>query len=459
MSDSQLNYNAPPLYQFAKENIRRLRSQLDQLSLQSVKRILFINAPSRSGSSVLFCLLARLAPFFAPRGELVPFYKLNIPQSLSIEGCHDVLDTQTLDSIDFAALSEDILYDLSAHEFDPEIISSPLKQKIYFFTLMARLAIEWPEIQFDPQSLLQIISTSFFHHIKSAIIFNTEMFYIEILKKLHLAYPSINPYYYDINSVLLKQHFPKLNKIIGPPSHNQLIEEPPFILIHPDKLISQEMLENRILILKSSIDLYRIDLIRKLFPNAEIKTVFHLRNPAGSINGYYDGWQHQGFFSHNLKPFFDLHPHLSHLNIHDYTDKFAHGKYWWNYDLPPGWTEWISKPLMAVCAFQWRESAKRIYDLMNQQNSQYDFCLSTYEELTNNFETRFQLIKRIFNLFDLSFEPHANNLTLPIIQATNQPQPFRWLHNKEAILDVLDPTMLPIANLFNYSLNYQENWR
>ena len=100
----------------------------------------------------------------------------------------------------------------------------------------------------------------------------------------------------------------------------------------------------RPLLLKASMDAYRIPFLRRLFPDARLRLIHLTRNPAAAVNGMMDGWLHHGFFSHNLAD-------RVVLDIEGYSGWWVRS--WWNFDLPPGWRRVVAQPLAGVCAAQW----------------------------------------------------------------------------------------------------------
>ena len=135
------------------------------------------------------------------------------------------------------------------------------------------------------------------------------------------------------------------------PDPSYCLEEPPFVVPTPRRLPTADELRRTPLLLKAPLDAYRLDVLRAVFPLARFTVVHLTRAPAASINGLYDGWLDRGFFSHRFP---------DRLAIPDYSDTADWARSWWNFDLPPGWQEYTTRPLAEVCALQWRSVHEHI---------------------------------------------------------------------------------------------------
>jgi len=268
--------------------------------------------------------------------------------------------------------------------------------------------------------------------------FCKEEFYLELFSFLRREYKDVNPYYYDLPAWMIKNRFPKLEVPCGPPNNMLTIEEPPFIILSPGVKITEADISTKILLLKSSIDSYRMEFLMSFFPEAQIKIIHLVRNPLGSINGLCDGWLHRGFFSYNLRPFLSSGGSGAvKLKISGYSELSEWGKRWWNYDLPPGWQDYIDKPLEEVCAFQWHSSNKAIQEYVASQKESP--CLIRYEDLIKGLGSRMQEIEKIIDFIGVSRRcvGQLGLDNLPVVQATEEPLPFRWKNRQGRLLPLL----------------------
>jgi hypothetical protein len=165
-----------------------------------------------------------------------------------------------------------------------------------------------------------------------------------LLRELRYKYPSINPWYYDLQPELLRRFHPGVPVAVGPPS-SCVIEEPPFITIRPTEPLGPGDLEQKELVIKSPSNAFRLPFFRTIFPRARVRVLHLTREAAPSIAGLINGWLYRGFHSHRL-------PGV--LNMPGYVDEVGEEeRQWWKFELPPEWREWTSQPLVDVCAWQW----------------------------------------------------------------------------------------------------------
>jgi len=433
----------------------------DQLfcqSLQNVKKIVIINSSSRSGSSLLYAMLRKLPQVYSLTGEAAPFYKLNtslneydlqesdkIPASL-----HDKV-------IDFEGLSTDFFSDLYTSENG--IHTNEINIEEYSDHLILRFLLQWTDINFDLMLMNSLVHKAFEKYAKRNVKFITEDFYLLLLEEIGSVYPQVNPFYYDISTEKVALRFPFADVPSEPPNSYFNMEEPPFILQTPGKKATASDLSEKILLLKSTVDCYRMKLLEKIFPNADIRIVFLVRNPAATTNGIYDGWLHRGFFSHNLKPFFSSDNDLKELSIKGYSDMFPFGKNWWNFDLPEGWQHYANKELIDVCAFQWYSANTEILNYIGSAKSNY--CQVHYENIIRNIDQRTVEISRILDFMDIpeDYISHLHLDDLPIVQSTLPPQLYRWKKRKDLISRLLDDRkILDMSAQLGYYKENLEDW-
>lgn len=432
-----------------------------RVSLRDVRSAVIINAAPRSGSSLLFALLRKSPRFYSLSGESVPFYKLNGLSSDSFPS--DEVPQELTEETEYAfGMSRDFLSDFSVESNQNEIFEENALLDQYIDDLALRLPLQWPQVSFSYDVFKNLAMQAFDVYRKSHQSFCKEEFYLELLELLRNEYKTINPYYYDIPSAMVRAKFPGLMVPSAPPNSILMIEEPPFILLSPRRKIDEQDLSEKTLLLKSSVDCYRIHFIETLLPSADIKIIYLARNPAASINGLYDGWLSRGFFSHNLKFFFsntkDLGPKM--LAILGYSDRYEWGKWWWKYDLPPGWQDYAQRRLGEVCAFQWYSGNRAIQEYVDNKGKK-QHCLVKYENIIGNVESRMTQIGRILDFVGIN-QNTLNQLQLdklPIIQATQTPQPYRWKKRESILLPLLDsPKISRMCARLGYDKDRIEEW-
>ena len=427
-------------------------------SLQNVKKIVIINSSSRSGSSLLYAMLRKLPQVYSLTGEAAPFYKLNT----SIHD-YDLQESDKIPSalhdkvIDFEGLSRDFFSDLYTSENG--IHTNEIDVDEYADHLIMRFLLQWTDVYFDLKLLKSIILRTFEKYAKRNVKFITEDFYLILLEEIGAVYSQVNPFYYDISTEKVALHFPFADIPACPPNSYFNIEEPPFILQSPGKKATVTDLTDKTLLLKSTVDCYRMELLEKIFPNANIRIIFLVRNPAATTNGIYDGWLHRGFFSHNLQPFFSGDNALKELKIKGYSDTRPFGKFWWNFDLPEGWQDFADKELIDVCAFQWYSANAEILNYTG--SADIKFCRVHYENIIRNIDQR---TVEMCNILDFMSIP-INNISLlhlddlPVVQSTLPPQLYRWKKRKDIISRLLDDRkILDMSAQLGYYKENMEDW-
>ncbi len=404
-------------------------------TLRDVERLILVNSAPRSGSSLLYAVLKDIPGLASISGECVPFYKLNGISDDS--SASDLIPDDIARMVDFQRLSRDFLSDASIGDASGEVLKDAPAQKRYVSDLLLRFSIEWPQIAFDAKAFSATAHESLLAYSRRHKRFSAQEFYLELIKELRREYPRINPYYYDMAKTLVKKAFPEAALPDGPPNEVLMIEEPPFILANPRKNFDLNGLKDKALILKSPLNCYRMNFIRKAFPNAEIKIIFLTRNPLASVNGLFDGWLYHGFFSHNLKALMEN--GIKRLDIKGYSEKAPWARWWWKFDLPPGWEGYAGKNLEDVCLFQWLSANRAIKDYLSREKG-VEFCHVRYEDLVNGIEKRRVEFKRILEFlgFDNSVSKSMKIEPLPVVQATEAPRQSRWKGRE----DMLKPLVL-----------------
>jgi len=428
-------------------------------SLKDVKKVVIIASASRSGSSLLFAILNKIPRVYSLSGESVPFYKLNGLSSYAFAS--DEIPQEVSERRDYwFGLSRDFLSDFTLSKYEDDIFKVEKMLEQYIDSLALRFPLQWPGVFFSYEIFMRLARQAYEAYLKTHKRFCKEEFYLELIWFLRLEYKTINPYYYDIPCEMIQRKFPKLKIPSGPPFSAITIEEPPFILLSPAKKVSESDLSEKILLLKSSADSYRLSFFETLFPYADIKIIYLTRNPAASINGLYDGWLHRGFFSHNLSAFLKTQNSGSKmLEIVGYSDCYEWGKWWWKYDLPGGWQDYTQKHLEEVCAFQWLSANKAIRGYLKK--SQKKYCWVKYENMISNLELRKKEINKILDFMGLGSEAieQLSLDKLPIVQATQVPRVYRWKKRKNIILPLLeDSKIYEMAAELGYDKNNNEEW-
>lgn len=320
-------------------------------------RILVIVASSRGASSLLFELLRATGGYVSLQGEHTPLYKVynlmvaqvnapsehdgTVPQWGGAEGFRKALIGQSQDWL--MARTE----------------QSDKRSASYCARLLSR---QWPQLGLSAKRLLEA-------GLRLASVpgesFESDIHRLSIIAALDSR---VDTRYYDfLWPARAGQWLP-----IGPPNGlTSTVEAPPFIIPRPGVQATEEN-GDRPLLLKASVDAYRLGVLRDVLAGYDVRIVHLTRNPAAAISGLMDGWMHHGFFSHWVGS-------VSDVSIDGYH---SHGSNdgWWNFDLPPNWSSMTSGHSLAeVCAFQWRSAHREI--LRSIQNTRIPFLRVRAEDL------------------------------------------------------------------------------
>jgi len=213
-------------------------------------------------------------------------------------------------------------------------------------------------------------------------------------------------------------------KMKDAPSFNRIfdskfkIEEPPFVAPKCKSSVNEYDLKTKTLILKTPQDCYRINAIKKLFPQANFKFIHLTRNVAATINGLIDGWKSdKAFFAHDVS-------NETQLDIEDYEISNK----WWKFDLPPDWREFTNSELEHVCINQWIQAHSHILNSIEKQDSLYTL---KFEDFVEDPQNVINDVTRFLNISKISIEE------FPTIMATSQPEQQRWKRKQNIIENVI----------------------
>lgn len=428
---------------------------LDELlsSENLIRKVVVILSPPRGGSSLLYKLMLTMAEFISLDGEQTPYYKMSEACFPYSNTTSDQITPGNLEKIDVAGLRAKIIKDTRV--LVP--IGNAMTEE-YLAFLSRKLALQWPSFSLSCDDWNAISYKVYRKYWDTHASWDLRLFYGDLMVFLHeLDYPT-NLFYYDVPQNFVLEHFKGFQYPQGPPDAWFCLEEPPFVMTHPCRKPGPAEFSSKPLLLKTSTDAYRLPLIHKLFPKADIKFIYLTRNPAASVNGLIDGWLDRGFFSHNIRDY-------TALNISGYSDLFEWGNCWWKFDLPPQWDTVTNKSLIEVCAFQWKSSHKAILDFKNLRQkgmAQNGILQIKFEDLLGTFEKRIELFRKIFEFCGVEIlqKQFDNLLNLPEVMVTSPPQRARWLYRKDKISPILqrDDTIREITEQLGYHFHEVEKW-
>lgn len=368
---------------------------------ESVEKVVVILGSSRSGSSYLFHLLSESGAFWTPQGEESAFHRL-----AGLGFASSVNDSDALSSIPSKEQLETIRIALM-NDLGREPVGVSDR---YVAQSIARVIMQWPERDWNLPELLFLARTC---------LDGSDLAWGRFLSSLGL-----DAAHYDGFGGTppdLKSRF--------------LLEEPPFITQFPRRAPSGPL--DAPLLLKTSANVYRPELLHELFPAAEFKYILLTRNPAASINGLMDGWVSPAFHSHHVGDF-------QKLQIAGYSELSTENSNWWKFDLPPDWATVASKPLGEVCSFQWASAYRHALNIPGKKVS------LRFENLIQD-ET--QSLDSIFK-FAGTVPKAKPKGTSKVIMSSVAPGPARWRSRQEEIANLIGESQVQdVARALGYNLN------
>lgn len=417
-------------------------STWSDVTTKDISTVAVILSSSRSGSSLLAELLKQTPQLLALQGEHVPFYKLN-GYSLSTSGLEsDRIAPSTLSH--FQEISRDFISEIG-------VASKRRDFRHFARAVVLRLILQWPHFELSAQEWLSYVDIVHRRLLSMGTEWNINRFFLELCNLLCARGYDMNPYYYDLPKQVLQHSCSAYPPPQGPPHPDFCLEEPPFILVRPRAYPTEDEIRRKPLLLKASVDAYCLPFLRRLFPHAQFRVIHLTRNAAACINGLYDGWLDRGFFSHNVK-------HLSELCIAGYSDVYEWGKYWWKYDLPPGWKKVIGDPLEYVCAFQWYYAHTSIFEDISAQHD-IEVMNVKFEQIISSPQERWCVMQRIVEFLGIEFDRPLRSIVtnLPVVMATATPCKQRWHARREQLLPVVTQKhIVALSHELGYSSD--EEW-
>lgn len=370
-----------------------------------VRQVTVLLAASRSGSSFLFRALSSSGALLAPTGEETPFFRMaGIGNFDGVDYSDEILKAPSEEALDAAGSL--LLQDVGLRE------SRLSDRESFAKAILRRFAIQWPDIPArDREALeaglltrLQSLSPGFSRW---------RDFYLEWIEELRKRGLPVSAEPYDAAS--------------APRPPTRLLEEPPLIIPEPMLPITRELAAMRPLLLKTSTHVYRIPLLRALFPLARFRWILLTRNPAASISALMDGWLSGGFHSHRVSP------HLE-LGIPGYSEAVPGGREYWKFDLPPGWRDFTRSPLAEVCAHQWLSANQAMLRFAGETSD--PIFRIRYEDLLDPARIQGQLRSLLEFAGAPSLLPEQEKLS-EAVAAVSAPRRGKWKRRSETILPLV----------------------
>ena len=394
--------------------------------MRTPREVILIASSSRGGSSVFSEFLRRSRALLHLQGEINPFLHgagLTFPHTGTGS---DRLDADHARVPGLGALWAALATDVGN---PTDRIDTPERRDRFLAALHARLRLQWPHLTVSAaqvegaaqQALRRLGDEAGW---APGRVPEVQTFHAAFLHALRAEHAAINPHYYDLSRAVIGRWCPAARPD-GPPGP-LVIEEPPFVTVSPWEPAAPD--DPRPLMIKTPSNAYRLDFFRALWPSARLRVLHLTRNAAASINGLYDGWRYpEGFHAHRL----DV-P----LEIAGYSERRPWGRWWWQYDLPPGWTDWTRAPLEGVCGFQWRSAHQHTLAWL-AAHPEVEHLQVRFEDLVASTESARRTVDRVVGWLGIAADAALHNstvLAMPPVMSTDQPRQRRWFE-KAALLE------------------------
>ncbi|WP_406458516.1 sulfotransferase [Streptomyces sp. NBC_00876] len=408
----------------------------DDVDLSQVTAVVAIVASSRGGSSLLHRILSDQPGTLSLGGEHTALYKLN-----RLDRGRDGSDALESDvEFNWSEISADFMSLLGSGPPRPPVDAAARRQ--YTDVLTRRLALQWPLEEIGHESVRDAVA----HAVRTCPRPDDPgTLFAAVLRHLRTCHPRIDPSFYDLPPALRGE---PATTVLRPPHDGYCIEEPPFVVPHARTAVDRDALRHHPVVIKSSVDAYRLPLLRRLMPNARIRVVHLTRNPAASVNGLYDGWRDRGFFSYDVS---DRHT----LSIAGYSELGPDARRWWNFDIPPGWEKLVDQPLEWVGANQWAGAHRAALDALGPDTA--DAVLRVPFEQILDPATRERTLRSVFDFAEIRQPPQP--VCLPVVMATARPGPSRWRRRAGLVLPAVgQPEIREVADELGYRKGEEDRW-
>jgi hypothetical protein len=382
------------------------------VDLAEVRKVVLVASSSRGGSSALAEWLRTKEGLISLDGELKPLLRqAGIDDPESDSDCIGEVEAGKIRSL------RRLIVDALGVPIEPD---APFDAEGMIARSSRSISLQWPGVA-DESRIEHIIRKSLARIGWSRMEeYDAPSLMIQIIRELRELDARVCPYRYDLPGTLVSRSFPNALIPAGPPG-KITYEETPFVLPRVARPPSMRDIENGAVAIKDPSNAYRMRLIRQLFPKAQIRVIHLVRNPAASINGLIDGWNHWNFFSRRLP---------GQLSIGGYSDRFPWGRDWWKFDLPPGWRSYSAAPLGQVCAFQWATTHRAIMENL----SGVDHMRLKFENFIDNTEKGVDTRRELSEW--LGIRCSNSQLSPPReVMVTQQPALARWRRRESEILD------------------------
>ena len=394
---------------------------------QDAREVVVIAMSGRSGSSWLVDLLKGSNDLLHFRGEM--------PSFLRLHGLFDIdrFGSEAMGSEHVALATESLKFDLSRDLGRP--LAGFDDAEKFATECCFRIMLQWPQLSLGEDKINKM-KQAIVGMIASGHSADSDPFTREIVALVNQTH-KVDENYYDFGR--------EPTGDITPSYWTTLWENPPFLCFKPWQMPDPEELKSKALVLKSCGDVHRLPFYKSLFPNARLRIIHLVRNPAATVNGLIDGWLSRKYLCWKTPE----------LDIAGYTDTGEDWrKHWWKFDAGPGWQDYTKSSLVEVCEFQWRRANATALE-WRDTCAPGDYMRVHYEDMIRSPESRRKQISKLCEWLGI---PDFDAGEGRVMNASVSPSKQRWKTREHDILPVIQQSQC--ANL-SAELSYapdHANW-
>ncbi|MGB3191795.1 MAG: sulfotransferase [Limnoraphis sp.] len=183
---------------------------------------------------------------------------------------------------------------------------------------------------------------------------------------------------------------------------------------------------------KTIANCFHLDALQKIFPDA---LYIHLvRDGRPTISSMMEGWD--VFVKVGAGLTFPENSTISH----------------WSYALPPGWKDWVDKPLEEICAWSWVEHNRYILEKSEKDlNFQRKYMRVYYEDFIND---PLPVIEQVSSFCQLKVTEDCLKYVKEKPQSRttiSAPKKDKWKSKNKEKIEKIIPMISPLMSQLNYS--------
>ena len=252
-----------------------------------------------------------------------------------------------------------------------------------------------------------------------------------------VAAQGASAWYYELPREVLTARYG--SPPVGPPWAEDPGEIAPFTLDpHGECPSTDDRAAGLRVVDKDTSHVYRIPLLRRLFPDARF--VFVTRDGPSAISSLIEAWRHpRWFFSYRMPV---------DLRLDGYSDRFEWGRQWWNLNLPPDWRQWVDRPLAEVCAHVWASGNIEILAHAPELTARGRAVTVRYEDLVDNPAATMARVAAAVEIDPADVEVERD-YRAPAVVTDEQPSPGKWRRNA-ALIETVHDLMGPVQQRLGY---------